>query len=128
MGFRSLVGDMGTTLSGGQQQRVMLARALYRQPKLLVMDEGTSAMDVALERRVNAALKSLDATRIIAAHRPETLASADRVMALQNGHLQQIKFELRPVTGTNPQGAGQTDPSPSSGKLFEDALLFENER
>ena len=101
-GYRSLVGDMGTTLSGGQQQRVMLARALYRQPRILVLDEGTSALDIGTERRVNAALKGMGITRIIAAHRPETLASADRVVGLQEGRLVPVKFELRAVSAAEP--------------------------
>ncbi len=103
MGYRSLVGDMGTTLSGGQQQRVMLARALYRRPSILVMDEGTSALDIATERRVNAALKDLKITRIVAAHRPETLSAADRVVGLQEGRLVPVKFEMRTVAATAPE-------------------------
>ena len=85
MGYKTLVGDMGTTLSGGQQQRLILARALYRRPKILVMDEGTSALDLTTERRINSALRELRITRIIAAHRPETLAAADRIIGLHKG-------------------------------------------
>jgi len=105
MGYRALVGDMGTTLSGGQQQRVMLARALYRQPRLLVMDEGTSALDVQTERQINTSLKDLSITRIIAAHRPETLAAADKVVVLENGQLVQHDFNLRPVGASDAASA-----------------------
>ncbi|EQD74911.1 colicin V secretion ABC transporter ATP-binding protein, partial [mine drainage metagenome] len=82
MGYHSLVGDMGSTLSGGQRQRVILARALYRRPKILVLDEATSHLDIATERAVNAAIQRLQITRIVLAHRPETLASAQRVIDL----------------------------------------------
>ena len=97
MGYRSLVGDMGSSLSGGQQQRIMLARALYRQPTLLVLDEGTSQLDVNTERRINAALKELSITRIVAAHRPETIAAADRVLTLQDGKIARVQFKPQPV-------------------------------
>lgn len=82
MAYNSLIGDMGTSLSGGQKQRILLARALYRRPRILVMDEGTSHLDVDMERRVTAAVKSLGLTRIVIAHRPETIASAERRLVL----------------------------------------------
>jgi ATP-binding cassette subfamily B protein RaxB len=82
MGYQSPVGDMGSSLSGGQKQRVILARALYRQPRLLLLDEATSHLDVACERTVNASLAALRTTRIVIAHRPETIAMADRVIDL----------------------------------------------
>lgn len=93
MGYNSLIGDMGTTLSGGQKQRVILARALYRQPQLLFLDEATSHLDVERERLVNDAVRQLDLTRMIIAHRPETIASADRVLVMHAGA---IVRELRP--------------------------------
>ncbi|PJK12332.1 ABC transporter [Lysobacteraceae bacterium NML07-0707] len=89
MGYHSLIGDMGSSLSGGQKQRVILARALYRQPKLLFLDEATSHLDIHNEQWVNAAVKQLDITRVIVAHRPETIASADRVLVLHNGQIVQ---------------------------------------
>lgn len=85
MGYNSLIGDMGTTLSGGQKQRVILARALYRKPQLLFLDEATSHLDVARERLVNEAVRQLELTRVIIAHRPETIASADRVLIMHAG-------------------------------------------
>ncbi|MED5607020.1 MULTISPECIES: peptidase domain-containing ABC transporter [unclassified Pseudomonas] len=87
MGYNTLVGDMGTVLSGGQKQRVLLARALYKQPKILFLDEATSHLDVDCERRVNEAIRSLSITRVMVAHRPETIASADRVVLLGAGRV-----------------------------------------
>lgn len=89
MGYHSLIGDMGSSLSGGQKQRVILARALYRQPKLLFLDEATSHLDIHNEQWVNAAVKQLDITRVIVAHRPETIASADRVLVMHCGRIVQ---------------------------------------
>ena len=87
MAYNSLIGDMGTSLSGGQKQRILLARALYRRPRLLFMDEGTSHLDIATERQVTAAIKALGLTRLIIAHRPETIASAPRRLVLRDGQL-----------------------------------------
>jgi ATP-binding cassette, subfamily B, bacterial CvaB/MchF/RaxB len=85
MGYNTLIGDMGTALSGGQKQRVLLARALYRRPGILFLDEATSHLDVERERAVNEALRSLQITRIVIAHRPETIRAAERVIALEMG-------------------------------------------
>lgn len=87
MGYHSLIGDMGSSLSGGQKQRVILARALYRHPKLLFLDEATSHLDVMRERQVNAAVRKLALTKVIVAHRPETIASADRVLVMEGGRI-----------------------------------------
>ena len=89
MGYHSLIGDMGTTLSGGQKQRVMLARALYRKPRFLFLDEATSHLDVEREGKVNEAVKRLKLTRVIIAHRPETIASAERVLVMHGGRIVQ---------------------------------------
>ncbi|WP_179998558.1 peptidase domain-containing ABC transporter [Acinetobacter sp. YH12239] len=85
MGYQTLVGDIGNMLSGGQKQRILLARALYKKPKILFMDEATSSLDVLKEQEVNANLKHLNITKLIIAHRPETISSAERIIALQDG-------------------------------------------
>jgi ATP-binding cassette subfamily B protein RaxB len=90
MSYDSLIGDMGSSLSGGQRQRILLARALYRRPRLLFMDEGTSHLDTDIEARVNAAIRGLGLTRIIIAHRPETIASASRRITIVNGRLHEV--------------------------------------
>ena len=81
----TLIGDMGTSLSGGQKQRLLLARALYRRPRILVLDEATSHLDTQKEKSINDALQKLRITRVIVAHRRETIAAADRVICLDNG-------------------------------------------
>ena len=87
MGYQTLVGDMGSTLSGGQKQRVLLARALYKQPKILALDEATSSLDAENERQVNIAVKALPLTRITIAHRRETINAAQRVVVLNDGRV-----------------------------------------
>lgn len=84
-GYGTLVGDSGQGLSGGQKQRILLARAIYRRPQILVLDEATSHLDIAAERAINNAIKSLSITRIIVAHRPQTIAMAERLIPLVNG-------------------------------------------
>ncbi|ALN64554.1 ABC transporter transmembrane region family protein [Lysobacter antibioticus] len=85
MRYQTVIGDMGNTLSGGQKQRIILARALFRRPRILFLDEATSHLDVDRERLVNEAVRSLAITKVIVAHRPETVASADRTLILQRG-------------------------------------------
>ncbi|MDP2562785.1 peptidase domain-containing ABC transporter [Psychrobium sp. 1_MG-2023] len=101
MAYHSLVGDMGTSLSGGQKQRLLLARALYKQPKILFLDEATSHLDVKLETAVNNAIRQLNITRIIIAHRPETIRSADRIVRLKNKKLSEVYLKSRQKSNTS---------------------------
>ncbi|PKB88398.1 colicin V synthesis protein [Ewingella americana] len=82
MSYDTLIGELGEGLSGGQKQRIFIARALYRKPGILFMDEATSALDHDSEQYVNLAIKQLNITRIIIAHRETTIASVDRVISL----------------------------------------------
>lgn len=90
MAYHSLVGDMGSSLSGGQRQRVVLARALYRRPKLLVLDEATSHLDITREQQVSDAINRIAITRLMIAHRTETIAKAKKVLLVANGSVQFI--------------------------------------
>lgn len=89
MAFNTLVGDIGTGLSGGQKQRILLARSLYKNPKILVLDEATSHLDVWNEQAVNQAIRGIPLTRIIVAHRPETIQMAERVIVIHTGQVVQ---------------------------------------
>jgi ATP-binding cassette subfamily B protein RaxB len=87
MAYNTLVGDIGSGLSGGQKQRILLARALYKNPRVLVLDEATSHLDVGNEQLVNTAIRQIPLTRILVAHRAETIAMAQRVVVLQQGRI-----------------------------------------
>ncbi|MFZ6746793.1 peptidase domain-containing ABC transporter [Undibacterium sp. JH2W] len=101
MGYQTLVGDMGSSLSGGQKQRVLLARALYKQPKVLALDEATSHLDVNNENKVNQALGNLQLTRIMVAHRPETINAAERVVSLQDGGVMELRAAVAKEDATS---------------------------
>lgn len=88
MGYSTLIGDMGTVLSGGQKQRIVIARALYRRPGILLLDEATSHLDVEREKAVNDAIRATRVTRVVIAHRPETIRASDRVITLSAGKVQ----------------------------------------
>lgn len=87
MQYLSLVGDMGSTLSGGQKQRILLARALYRQPRVLILDEGTASLDMGTEEMIADLIRHMPITRIVVAHRPALLDRADRVLEFREGRL-----------------------------------------
>ncbi len=99
MGFETLVGDMGSTLSGGQKQRVILARALYRRPEILFLDEATSHLDEPTEAAIATALRDLRMTRVIVAHRPATVMHADAAYQFETPTLPAtaIPREVAPV-------------------------------
>ncbi|EOM8155193.1 ATP-binding cassette domain-containing protein, partial [Escherichia coli] len=99
MGYQTLLGETGGGLSGGQKQRILLARALYKKPGLLLLDEATSHLDVESEIEISQTLRQLGIPVLLIAHRPETIASADRVLYLRDGHFSEIKY--RPVRTHN---------------------------
>lgn len=93
MRYHSPVGKFGGSLSGGQRQRVLIARALYKQPNILIMDEATSSLDYVKERQITASLKKLKLTRITLAHRIDTIMSADRILSVEAGRIIEVSRE-----------------------------------
>ena len=83
MQYNTIVGSLGMALSGGQKQRVLLARALYRQPKVLFLDEAFDQLDVALERRISAQIAaSHTLALVLVSHRPDTISFAAKTISL----------------------------------------------
>jgi ABC-type multidrug transport system fused ATPase/permease subunit len=87
MGYRTMVSELGANLSGGQRQRIALARALARQPRVLILDEATSSLDRISEARIAADLSDRSCTRIVIAHRLSTIVDADRILVMADGRL-----------------------------------------
>ena len=96
MAYQSLIGDMGAALSSGQRQRVMLARALYRDPDALFLDEGTANLDEPNERAIGTMIAGLPVTRVVIAHRPILVEQADIVFRMEHGRLS-ILGRTRPL-------------------------------
>jgi len=113
MTYNSLVGDMGSSLSGGQKQRVLLARALYRQPRVLFLDEGTAHLDLDNEQHINESLARLSMTRVSVAHRPAISVGADRLILLAKT----IQSERH-----GPKRAELSDRTPEPGALESTAV------
>tara|TARA_B100000073_G_scaffold80275_2_gene61100 strand:- start:1067 stop:1717 length:651 start_codon:yes stop_codon:yes gene_type:complete len=88
-GFNTVIGEKGVKLSGGQRQRLAIARAILRNPPILVLDEATSSLDTKSERKVQSAIENLmrDRTTVVIAHRLSTVQKADLIIVLENGHV-----------------------------------------
>jgi len=98
MEYGTLVGDMGVQVSGGQRQRILIARALYREPGLILFDEGTANLDAESERRIAEVLTSLAPTRIIVAHRSHLLSLADIVYEVRDGQVSRVHPFVLPAS------------------------------
>ena len=106
MGYDSLVGEMGAAMSAGQTQRVLIARALYRQPRLLFLDEGTAHLDEAVEMQVMCNLLALNITCVFVTHNRKMLAQADSVIVrTQEGWAMKRVRKRAPEAATAPKAA-----------------------
>ena len=111
-GIDTVVGERGVTLSGGQRQRIALARAMLRRPRLLLLDDATSAIDPTVEQRILDGLRAeLDTTTLVVAHRVATIRLADRVLFLDGGRIVADGHPRRPAgdrTRPTPRSSGPT--------------------
>src|ERR1044072_3585753 len=88
-GMQTVISEGGGTLSGGQRQRLLIARAIVARPRILLFDEAPSALDQPPQAIVSASLESLQATRIVVAHRLSTIVNAHRIFVMERGQLVQ---------------------------------------
>lgn len=112
MKYDTAVGDMGSNLSGGQKQRILLARALYKEPILILMDEGTAHLDVAKEAEVIASLKRRGTAQILVAHRPHAIDRADKLVRISDGY---IKVSRRVVKNNHVPASESTSTVATGG-------------
>ncbi len=98
MNYMTPIGDMGSSLSGGQKQRVLLARALYRDPKVLILDEGTANLDPTTEDMIVELIANLPVTRIVVAHRPALIRRAGRVVEIKDGNIRELSDGVSDLT------------------------------
>jgi ATP-binding cassette, subfamily B, bacterial CvaB/MchF/RaxB len=118
MTYNTLIGDMGSSLSGGQKQRVMLARALYRQPRILFLDEGTAHLDVDNEKHINDSLKRLQMTRISVAHRPEVSSGSNQILRISKTLAKDMhRSALRAIAGERDEVAIPNFLTPRDGTV-----------